>query len=331
MTSIEADMETPLSPAAPVPPGPGASLKAARERKGLSLDEAAQALKLAPRQIKALENEDFGQLPGRTFARGFVRNYARLLNLDGEALVAQLPDASHEPALASPSLRSTGATIGEVPATRVARPAFLWLVPVALVTLIAGAGGYEWYRNRAPSIKRIEPTTPAAAVAPAPTAGTARSELANPLTAPPSNESPKVESLAPTASAAPATLPGSSVPVARATVPAASAPAPSASDAAETPAAAATPTASPAAPAAAGAEAPLVLNYRAPAWTQVRDARGQVLVSRVVPAGSEQPVRGTPPFEVTIGNARAVTVVYRGQEVDLARYTRQNVARLRLP
>jgi len=78
------------------------------------------------------------------------------------------------------------------------------------------------------------------------------------------------------------------------------------------------------------APAPLVLTYRASAWTQVREGKGQVVLLRTVPAGSEQAVRGTPPFDIVIGNARAVTLAYRGQPVDLARYTRGNIARLRL-
>ena len=52
--------------------------------------------------------------------------------------------------------------------------------------------------------------------------------------------------------------------------------------------------------------------------------------SRTVPAGSEQSIRGTAPFDIVIGNARAVTLVYRGEPVDLARYTHGNIARLRL-
>ena len=63
----------------------------AREAAGLSIDAVAQQLKLAPRQVKALEEDDFAQLPGRTFIRGFMRNYARLVRLDPEALLASLP------------------------------------------------------------------------------------------------------------------------------------------------------------------------------------------------------------------------------------------------
>ena len=82
-----------------------------------------------------------------------------------------------------------------------------------------------------------------------------------------------------------------------------------------------------AAPAAAS-EALLVLRYDGPAWTEVRDQHGATLISRLVDAGSVEPFDGAPPFSIVIGNARAVTLVYRGQSVDLAPYTRLNVARL---
>jgi cytoskeleton protein RodZ len=328
MISIEAPTETPLSPAAPAPAGPGAALKAARERAGLSVDQAAQALKLAPRQVRALEDEDFGQLPGRTFARGFVRNYARLVNLDGEALLAQLPDASHSPALAAPSLHSTGTTMGEVPSARIGRPAVnRWVVPAVLVTLIVGAGAYEWSRNRVAPTERAEPADAATALGPATqTSGTARTELPNPLSAP--AEPPAAE--APAAGANAASPPAANAQPSEA-APAASAPSASVAQPPDGASASVTAPASPATPSAALADAPLVLTYRAPSWTQVRDSRGQVLLNRIIPGGSEQSIHGTPPFEVTIGNARAVTNVYRGQEIDLNRYSRQNIARLRLP
>src|SRR5690606_29886115 len=64
--------------------GAGAALARAREEQGLALADVAQQLKLAPRQIEALEQERFGALPGPTIARGMLRNYARLLKLDPE-------------------------------------------------------------------------------------------------------------------------------------------------------------------------------------------------------------------------------------------------------
>jgi cytoskeleton protein RodZ len=50
----------------------------------------------------------------------------------------------------------------------------------------------------------------------------------------------------------------------------------------------------------------------------------------LIVAHSVEPVRGAAPFDVVIGNARAVTVSYLGKPVDLAPYTRKNVARLTL-
>src|SRR5262244_3600486 len=129
----------------PAPDGPGARLRAARENAGLSLDQAAQQLKLAPRQVQALEDEDFAHLPGRTFTRGFVRNYARLLNLDPEELLALMPNASNAPALEAPLLHSTGAMIAELPASEPGGPNLArWLIPLVLVACVVAAASYEW-------------------------------------------------------------------------------------------------------------------------------------------------------------------------------------------
>lgn len=75
---------------AALPETVGARLRAAREAAQLSHDDVAQALKFSPRQIAALEADDYAALPGATIVRGFVRNYARLLKLDAAALLQQL-------------------------------------------------------------------------------------------------------------------------------------------------------------------------------------------------------------------------------------------------
>ena len=49
------------------------------------------------------------------------------------------------------------------------------------------------------------------------------------------------------------------------------------------------------------------------------------------PGGTAQSVSGTPPFDIVIGNATDVRLTYKGNPVDLAPHTRQNVARFRLP
>ena len=81
-------------------PTVGEQLRLAREAKQWSPLDVAQALKLKPRQVEALESGDWGKLPGQTFVRGFVRNYARLVGLDAERLTsllvaAQTPEAQN--------------------------------------------------------------------------------------------------------------------------------------------------------------------------------------------------------------------------------------------
>lgn len=69
---------------------PGGVLREAREARGLSVADVASALKFSPRQIEALEADDFSCLQGATFVRGFVRSYARFLKLAPESLLAML-------------------------------------------------------------------------------------------------------------------------------------------------------------------------------------------------------------------------------------------------
>ena len=108
------DRTTPSRDAAP---SAGARLRAAREAAGLSIDAVAQQLKLAPRQVRALEDDDFAQLPGRTFVRGFMRNYARLVAARSRrACWRRCPTRAATPSLDQPSLVSRRrASMGELP------------------------------------------------------------------------------------------------------------------------------------------------------------------------------------------------------------------------
>lgn len=66
--------------------GVGNKLREARTRRSLSLQEAEEATKIRCRYLQALENEDWDQLPGDTYARAFIRTYGAFLGLDGERL-----------------------------------------------------------------------------------------------------------------------------------------------------------------------------------------------------------------------------------------------------
>jgi cytoskeleton protein RodZ len=294
---------------APVAGAPGAQLKAAREAAGMSLDQVAQQLKLAPRQVKALEDQDFAHLPGRTFTRGFVRNYARLLHLDATGLLARLPDAAEAPALEAPALQSTGAMIAELPTVETRGPGFArWLIPLVLVGCVVAAAAYEWYRGGM--------ATPNAVTSESADQGS---------TAPPSRAGiPLPNPLATTAKPEPSSGPASPPPSESASAPVASPAAALAAEPMPVVAAEVAPSTAEVAP------APLLLTYRGPSWTEIRDRDGQLLISRLVSAGSEQPINGNAPFDIVIGNASMVSLVYRGKPVDLTRFTHRNVARLRL-
>ncbi len=68
--------------------GPGERLRAAREAAGLSVGEVAEELQLLQSFVRALEQNSYERIRGDTFVRGYLRNYARLLGLDPEEIIA---------------------------------------------------------------------------------------------------------------------------------------------------------------------------------------------------------------------------------------------------
>lgn len=89
----------------------GEHLKRERELREVSLDELSKATRISNRFLQALENEDWGKLPGGVFGHGFVRSIARYLGLAEEALLGEydlaraekLPAATPKPAEPIPS------------------------------------------------------------------------------------------------------------------------------------------------------------------------------------------------------------------------------------
>src|SRR3546814_18870002 len=81
MTEVEDDgtAELPLE-------GAGQILRRAREEKGLSLKDIADKTRIPLRHLELIEAGSFSRLPGRTYAMGFSRSYARTVGLDEDAL-----------------------------------------------------------------------------------------------------------------------------------------------------------------------------------------------------------------------------------------------------
>jgi cytoskeleton protein RodZ len=102
----------------------------------------------------------------------------------------------------------------------------------------------------------------------------------------------------------------------------------------EAPASAASPSASAAAAAATAPEPAVagILQLRASAesWIEVTDARGSTLLSRLLQPGETVGIDGATPMRLTVGNAAATEVTFRGQPVALTGTTRDNVARMEL-
>lgn len=112
------------------PTSAGATLREGRVRLGLSVADVSHRIKFAPRQIEALEADDFAHLPEITFVRGFVRSYAKLLQLDPIPLMAALQGAPAQPI---PS--ATGA-MERVPfpnAYSARKPNIIWLAAALVV------------------------------------------------------------------------------------------------------------------------------------------------------------------------------------------------------
>jgi cytoskeleton protein RodZ len=270
----------------------GQLLRGAREAQGVTLEDAAVRLRLMHRQIEAMERDDFESLGQPVFARGFVRNYARLLGLAPESLLARMDGAPAEPAAVSPV---------EPPVQRswLTSP---WLILSLLGLLLVVAvpvALYLWLNSE----------TGDATVHQAPF-------VAQPHPAPASSAGPV---MAPAPVAAPVEAAVPTVPVA----PASPATPPTAGDGQ---AAAAAPAA--AEPAEAGSV--LHLEFGDKSWTEIKDASGRMLLRQLTPADSKLDVHGQPPFDVVIGNASQVRMTYNGRPIDLQPFTDGTVARFTL-
>jgi len=117
----------------------GDQLKREREMRGVSLDEISAATRISTRFLSALENEQWDQLPGGVFNRGFVRAVARYLGLDEEAIVAEY-------ALVTGDRPSVPVWSGSPPAVAPQQPWLAWAVIGAIVVVLAAGAWFGWRR-----------------------------------------------------------------------------------------------------------------------------------------------------------------------------------------
>jgi len=309
---------------------PGDTLRQARENKNWSLPDVAMRLNLTVTSLSNVEAGHFDKLPGHTFARGYVRAYAKLLELDQSALVTQFDQFTGTDGQGS-SVHALG---------RIEEPVrlshnILRIVSLLLLVVLVG-GGFFWWQDQA-SLRGKEPsglnlehvevesadgTTQIHPLDEPEDQAVTDSQTPTSAPLPLNTNSPTVE--APTVSTtAPATAPATATHNAPASVstpsqvaPAVPAPSPVTSE-------------SSVQPVVAGA-GQLKIAFTADCWTQVTDAGGKVLYSGLKRKGDSLDLSGKPPLSVRLGAAAGAQVSYNGASVDVAPFTSGATARLKL-
>jgi cytoskeleton protein RodZ len=292
-------------PSAFSPQAVGRLLVEARERMGLSAEEVGAKLRLTPRQVAALESGHFDELPGLAFVRGFLRNYAKLVQIDAEPLLEACRPTDGAAAQQQISLHSENIMIQA--GSRRNWRTYLFVLAI----LAVGAAAWVAYSDFANQRTAPVPVPAEAVVAPVPAEPQAPASVPAPAVQMPETlPMPGEEHAVSPAPAASAQTPAAVPPVA----PAAANPAPA-------------PAATPAAPAG---QSTLVLKSALLSWVRVQDSDGKEVFSRNVPAGEDVTITGKAPLKITIGNAMGMQATFNGKPVDLTPHMRANVARLTL-
>lgn len=309
--------------------GPGQQLRAEREALGVTVREVADTLNLSMVVIQALEDDDYDRLPGVVFTRGYVRAYARLLDIDPAPLLQRLPapGSSFEAHGAAPE-SSVAEWIRRRPAlVLTALGAVAVAVVISLAVLLWPEDGIEslWRAVDSPEVA-VPPVEADAAWE------WEQAQQSGPGTEFGGASADGAESAGSADSAAATSTAGST----------------SGSGGVEPqtlPASGASQTASPGADAAAGAEVlplsangvrrltpageqSLTLLFRGECWVEIRDAAGTVLYRELGRAGDRRTFAGQGPFRLMLGHAPSVTVTFEGETVALTPHTRNNVATL---
>lgn len=306
-----------------IPHNPGKTLRHARETQGLNLSGVSAQLNLPERSLVHIEAGDFSQLPGHTFARGYVRSYAKLLGLDQTQIVqefdrytgtnakgSQVHGLGHieEPVrLSSIGLRLLSLLLLVVLSGLV----FFWWQDSnmgARVNQLVSAPGHVEVEGADGSIQihplddAEEPVIPAttlanhsaSSVVPLPLAGKSSPAQTQPLVPSVGETATAASNNSPTKPAAPETQDVEAAPV--------------------------LPT----------GQGRLELHFTANCWTRVIDGDGRILLNTLMKSGSSQSLQGKEPLNVRFGYAKAAQLIYNGTTIDLAPHTKGSVARIQL-
>jgi cytoskeleton protein RodZ len=299
----------------------GGALRTARENQGLAIQDIASRLRLSPKQIEAIEADNFAALPEPTIVRGFIRNYAKQLKINAEPLLDAynviVPIANPHDLIVKPS--------ANMKMTSYKKPNTGRNVLLGLLAL-AGLGIWLFYQNY---VEKPSPTVPSASLQsaePLPEAALPAAErapelqAATELTLPPADASALPSTtVTPSAEGTVATPVDASASAAVPIPPAAPIITPSTITPPE-------PEASP----TPADTAKLEFSANQETWVSVVDASGREIYSKTIYAGSRESIDVKPPVNVTVGNAGATSMSFNGKSVELAPHSRNNVAHIKL-
>lgn len=333
----------------------GETLLAARNTKNLTLKDVSNNLRISIKQITALETNDFSVLPEAMITRGFIRNYARLLDIDAEPLLAsyraRMPDKL-------PHAISVQSTTNQVMSGKESQPWLMYILGSILILLFVLA--WLFYVDYMPKpVKPIAVKAPEVATVNTPSVEVALPEIALPAAerepeAATTDANTEITTALPAQSATPnvtATTPANkavgvapSNTTANTTTTQANLPPPVVIDNTLKTNAAhsvqqpdvqsskldikADVKTQDVAVAKNTATKKVTIAVVEQTWVRVSDKSGAVVFEKMLAADSVEGFDGTPPFNLLIGNAKATKLTFLGKQVDLASSTKNNVARL---
>jgi len=278
----------------------GEQLRMAREVKGLSVTDVAAQIRLAPRQIEALEADDMASLPELPFVRGFVRSYAKLLGLDAQPLLAVLPDPYASSELHLPASVDVAFDVKKLSMQQ----SRVWLIALAivvfLVVIFVSWNPVAPVSQPVPVLAVVEQTIELPIIVEPAPASSAPIDAVDALA---------TALVAPIAAQVKAPLPMSDVP-------ALTAPLRNLAVASGVP--------------VSNVAISLRLIFAAESWAEITDGSGKTLSSRHHPAGTELNLKSVGPYQLVIGNASSVQLYRRGKLLDLTSFINKtsDVARL---
>nr|WP_315260651.1 RodZ domain-containing protein [uncultured Duganella sp.] len=318
---------------------PGALLAAQREAMGWTVEQIADQLKLAVRQVKALEAGDYAALPNVAVTRGFVRAYAKVLKMDPAPLVAMIEvetPAGHEVVAPRKDL-SASFSESRFPSMTERSGSTGWLIGLAAVAVVGGAAAYAYqsgmipaslFERKAEEVKTAETVPAIETTLVKPGEENAPLQQKNvPLISVPQQAEPGATSAVQGVESAPATTTAAVSPPAAVTPPA---PAPAPVVAAPTPAAAAPAPAPVAAAAASGVGHQLVLKVTEDSWVEIRRPGTTPLISRLVKAGSTETFDIKDPALLIVGKPTGVQATLGGAPLALPNIPGGTIARVNI-